>query len=163
MKTLWTPWRMKHVTGKEPLVDGCLFEPAGTCLQSKELLLLLRTPETVVLLNRFPYTNGHILVAPTRHLGCITDLDHSENTALFDMVQKSTAILKERLQPDGFNIGCNIGATAGAGIADHLHVHIVPRWNGDHNFMTVLDEVRTIPEHIENTFDSLAPSFKSLK
>lgn len=162
MKTLWTPWRMEHVTDNSPPVDGCLFEPPGTCLQSKKLLLLLRTSETVVLLNRFPYTNGHLLVAPTRHLSCISELDLSENAALFDMVQKSTSILKEHLQPDGFNIGCNVGATAGAGIADHLHIHIVPRWDGDHNFMTVLDDVRTIPEHIENTFDSLAPTFESL-
>ena len=162
MKTLWTPWRMEHVTGNSPRIDGCLFEPAGTCLQSKDKLLLLRTPETIVLLNRFPYTNGHLLVAPTRHLSCISELTPGENIALFDMVQKSTSILKTLLQPDGFNIGCNIGATAGAGIADHLHVHIVPRWDGDHNFMTVLDDVRTIPEHIENTFDSLSPSFKSL-
>ncbi len=162
MKNLWNPWRMEHVTGKTQKVAGCLFEPPGNYRQDKEYLLLYRDSDTVVLLNRFPYANGHLLVAPVRHVGCITDLSDKENCALSCIVKKSAAILKAHLNPDGLNIGCNIGGAAGAGIADHLHVHIVPRWDGDHNFMTVLSEIRTIPEHIEHTFDALSPFFNNL-
>jgi ATP adenylyltransferase len=162
MKTLWTPWRIEHVLGKAPKAERCLFEPAGECLSNKEELLLFRNRDVVVLLNRFPYTNGHLLIAPVRHASCITDLSPSEHLALMEMVSKATAILKEHLKPDGFNIGCNLGSEAGAGIADHLHFHIVPRWQGDHNFISVLADVRTIPEHIETTFDKLLPDFSAL-
>lgn len=159
MKTLWTPWRMEHVLGTAPKVEGCLFEPAGEKRFSKKELLLLRTAETVVLLNRFPYTNGHLLVAPAAHVGCISELTRKQNHALADMVQRSAAILKRVLQPDGINIGVNIGEAAGAGIADHLHYHLIPRWKDDHNFMAVIGEIRTIPEHINATFDKLLPEF----
>ncbi len=162
MKTLWTPWRMSHVTGKAPKIKGCLFEPATKMSFSKELLLLFQDTSVVVLLNRFPYANGHLLVAPKRHVACITELSKDENYKMMDMVQKGTEILKETLAPHGFNIGCNIGNCAGAGIADHLHIHIIPRWDGDHNFMTPLAEIRTIPQHIEKTFDLLLPHFEKL-
>ncbi len=163
MKTLWTPWRIEHVEGRAAKPDGCLFEPAGSCRTSKKELLLYRDHQTLVLLNRFPYTNGHLLVAPVRHLGCITELTPAENFALMETVKGATAILKNHLHPDGFNIGCNIGATAGAGIADHLHIHIVPRWDGDHNFISVIADIRTIPELIEATFDRLLPDFLKLQ
>lgn len=162
MKTLWTPWRIEHVRGNVPKSDGCLFEPEGNSNACKKDLLLYRDQHSVVLLNRFPYANGHLLVAPVRHLNCITELTTSENCALMEMVKQATAILKNQLNPDGFNIGCNIGATAGAGIADHLHVHIVPRWDGDHNFISVMADIRTIPEHIDATFDRLLPDFLDL-
>lgn len=150
---------MEHVTSTGPTYSGCLFEPPGDDLQNKELLLLYRDSLTVVLLNRFPYANGHLLVAPVKHVSCITQLSDSENNGLSAMVKKSADIIKRQFNPDGMNIGMNIGAPAGAGIADHLHVHIVPRWDGDHNFMTVLGEIRTIPQHIEKTWDILAPYF----
>jgi ATP adenylyltransferase len=163
MKTFWTPWRIEHVQGKVAKPVGCLFEPEGTCSTSKKHLLLYRGQQTLVLLNRFPYSNGHLLVAPVRHLSCITELTAAENFALMETVKGATAILKNQLDPDGFNIGCNIGATAGAGIADHLHIHIVPRWDGDHNFISVIGDIRTIPEHIDATFDRLLPEFLNLK
>ena len=162
MKTIWSPWRLEHVLGNAPKPKGCLFEPSGDCTSSKKALLLYRDHLTIVLLNRFPYTNGHLLIAPVRHIDCITELTTAENSALMEMVRKATAILKNQLKPDGFNIGCNIGATAGAGIADHLHFHIVPRWDGDHNFISVIAEIRTIPEHIDVTFDKLLPDFLDL-
>ena len=162
MKTLWAPWRMEHVQGNGPEVAGCLFEPAGSAPHSKADLLLYRDDRCLCLLNRFPYTNGHLLVAPIRHVACITELSVNERGALLETVSDSTDILKKNLQPDGFNIGINIGSEAGAGVADHLHVHIVPRWRDDHNFMTVLAEVRSIPEHIEKTFDRLLPQFEDL-
>jgi ATP adenylyltransferase len=162
MNTLWTPWRIDHVLGKAPKVDHCIFEPPGAAAASKDDLLLFRGFEGIVLLNRFPYANGHLLIAPQRHIGCLTSLTAQENNGLMYLIQQSVIILKKHLNPDGFNIGCNLGSTAGAGIADHLHYHIVPRWNGDHNFITVISEIRTIPEHIDHTFDKLLPDFTSL-
>ena len=162
MKTLWTPWRMEHVEGTAPPVDGCLFEPPVTASHDRRFLLLYRDERTVVLLNRYPYANGHLLVAPRRHVAELSDLDPAEQQAIMAMLGQATGILRRVLAPDGFNIGLNIGQVAGAGIADHLHVHVVPRWQDDHNFMTVLAEVRTIPQHIETTFDRLLPHFQEL-
>jgi len=162
MKNLWTPWRIEHVLGNMPKSKGCLFEPEGDRHFEKRLLLLYRDQNVVILLNRFPYTNGHLLVAPVRHVNCMTELTPAENCALMEGVKAATTILKKHLHPDGFNIGCNIGTIAGAGIADHLHFHIVPRWNGDHNFISVVADIRTIPEHIDATFDKLLPDFIDL-
>lgn len=159
MKPLWTPWRMEHVLGKEPRSKNCIFEPTGHAPSDKSQLLLYRGAQVVILLNRYPYSNGHLLVAPVRHIASLTDLSEPECGALLSAVQKSTSLLQKHLNPDGFNIGCNIGTTAGAGIADHLHFHIVPRWDGDHNFICVLADTRTIPEHIDATFDRLAADF----
>jgi ATP adenylyltransferase len=162
MNTLWTPWRIEHVLGKASKAHHCIFEPPGDATSSKDDLLLYRGLEGVVLLNRFPYANGHLLIAPKRHIDCLTALTEEENRGIMFLIQQSVIILKKHLTPDGFNIGCNLGSIAGAGIADHLHYHIVPRWNGDHNFITVISEIRTIPEHIDCTFDRLLPDFTSL-
>jgi len=162
MKTLWTPWRMEHVLGKAPKFSGCLFEPPGDETQDKPHLLLFRDELTVVLLNRFPYANGHLLIAPRRHMADLPELSRAENTRLMEMLAASCAIVRSRLRPDGVNIGLNLGKAAGAGIADHLHFHLVPRWQGDHNFMTVCAEIRTIPQHIDQTFDLLLPDFQNL-
>jgi ATP adenylyltransferase len=166
MKTLWTPWRMERIiavqaadnSGKEP----CPFEPPGTAPDSKADLLLYRTADRLCLLNRFPYANGHLLVAPTRHVADLADLSSAERAGMMELVNSATAILKHVLDPDGFNIGINLGIDAGAGIPEHLHIHVVPRWRGDHNYLTVLAEIRTIPEHIEATFDRLLPYFRNL-
>ena len=154
---------MEHVLGVAEKQSGCLFEPPVTTSYSKTYLLLYRDREVICILNRFPYSNGHLLVAPNRHVSCITELTAEESGRLMQIITHSTAILKDTLHPDGFNIGLNIGSEAGAGISDHLHFHVVPRWNGDHNFMTVLADVRTIPEHIEATFERLLPGFQSLE
>jgi len=162
MKNLWTPWRMQHVLGNVKRFDGCIFEPPGDAVKDKSRLLLFRDQHTIILLNRFPYANGHLLVAPTRHVSYLTDLDDTESSALMQKITKSSSVLKNVLSPDGINIGCNIGEVAGAGIADHLHFHLVPRWRDDHNFMTVIADIRTIPEHLDNTFDKLLPEFQLL-
>lgn len=162
MKTLWTPWRVDHVQGNIEKVEYCIFEPPTTEHCSKTELLLFQDDIVVVLLNRFPYANGHLLVAPKRHISCVTQMKPEENSAVMLMIQQSCTILRKHLNPDGFNIGCNLGATAGAGIADHLHFHVVPRWEGDHNFIAVVGELRTIPEHIDQTFDKLLPDFTAL-
>ncbi|WP_228130167.1 HIT family protein [Desulfotalea psychrophila] len=154
---------MQHVLGEAPKVRGCLFEPDENCPYDPNSLLLYRDSEVIVLLNRFPYANGHLLVAPIRHIACLTELSDGESYALMLMVKRSAAIIKQLFSPAGLNIGCNIGACAGAGIADHLHFHIIPRWQGDHNFMTTLAEVRTIPQHIEDTFNILLPEFQKIE
>jgi len=153
---------MEHVTGEAESFTGCLFEPDIEGNYHKKMLVLFRDPMAIVILNRFPYSNGHLLVAPARHVACLTELSAEESNSFMAMIKESTRILRAHLNPDGFNIGLNIGASAGAGIADHLHFHIVPRWAGDHNFMTVISDIRTIPEHIERTFDKLHPDFQDL-
>lgn len=153
---------MEHVLGTAPHPSHCLFEPEGDQPHSRRLLVLYRDSGRLCLLNRFPYANGHLLVAPVRHAACVTDLEPKELHEVNDLVQQATQILREELAPDGFNIGLNLGRVAGAGIDDHLHYHIVPRWQDDHNFITVLAEIRTIPEHLEITYDRLLPHFQRL-
>lgn len=153
---------MAYIGEKTPRGKECIFEAGRGKQHEKASLLLYRDDLAVVFLNRFPYANGHLLLAPSRHTGEISDLSPAESAALFEMIRKSVAILGKHKKPDGFNVGLNLGKVAGAGHPDHLHFHVVPRWEGDHNFMTVLAEVRTIPEHIENTFDQLLPDFQDL-
>ncbi|NLX18063.1 MAG: HIT domain-containing protein [Desulfobulbus sp.] len=162
MKTLWTPWRMEHVLGRAPAIAGCLFEPPGSASQNQSHLLLYRDDLTVVLLNRFPYANGHLLVAPRRHLADLTELSTEENSSLMAMLSTCCTVLRRHLHPHGINIGLNLGEAAGAGISDHLHFHLVPRWQDDHNFMTVCADIRTIPQHLEHTFTMFAPDFHNL-
>ena len=153
---------MSYILGEKGAASGCIFEADPEQRHSKPHYILYRDELVVVLINRFPYANGHLLVAPARHVRDITALDPAENAAIMQMLQKSVAILEKHLNPHGFNIGLNLGEVAGAGLAEHLHFHIVPRWEGDHNYMTVLAEIRTVPEHIDNTFDQLMPDFDAL-
>jgi ATP adenylyltransferase len=162
MKNLWTPWRMTYIQEENTGDEGCIFEAGSGEKYDREKLLLYRDDLVVVLLNRFPYANGHLLIAPVRHISDVTDLQEEENSALSAMIQESVTIIRKHKTPDGFNIGLNLGTVAGAGHPEHLHYHVVPRWEGDHNYMTVLAEVRTIPEHIDSTFDQLLPDFQEL-
>jgi ATP adenylyltransferase len=156
MQVLWAPWRMAYVVG--PKDSGCIFCAA---VQSRDLRgqLVLAQQPAVVMLNKFPYTNGHLLVAPRRHAARLSDLPRDEFQLLMDMLQRATAVLADTLRPEGMNVGMNIGAAAGAGVADHTHWHIVPRWVGDTSFMPLFAEVRVIPEHLEATYDRLKPFF----
>ena len=160
MKRLWTPWRMEYVS--RPREEGCIFEAGGDEAACREALVLHRGGGVVILLNRYPYANGHLLVAPEAHVADLGGLAAEDSAALMQALARSTAILKEALRPDGFNIGLNLGEAAGAGIPGHLHFHVVPRWSGDHNFMAVLAEVKTIPEHIDATWARLRPRFREL-
>lgn len=163
MKPLWAPWRMSYILGETARADGCIFEAAPGQRSDPASLLLYRDETCVVFMNRFPYANGHLLVAPVRHVADLTDLEPGEEAALMRLVGHCVAVLRRQLAPEGFNVGLNLGAVAGAGIPGHLHFHIVPRWEGDHNFMTVLAEVRSIPEHIDATFGRLLPDFQALR
>jgi len=150
MDHLWAPWRMAYI-GAEP-DPGCLFcrvfaEPD----RDAENLVLWREPAALVMLNKFPYNSGHLLVAPVRHTGDFTGLEPTELADLSATLQRAVRLLQEVMAPDGFNLGANLGKTAGAGIPDHVHFHAVPRWNGDTNFMPVLGETKVINEHLAVT------------
>ncbi|MFZ5774091.1 MAG: HIT family protein [Thermodesulfobacteriota bacterium] len=159
MKTLWTPWRMEYIDGSAARPPGCPFCAPTGVTHDRQSLLLWRDELLAVFLNRFPYANGHLLVAPSRHVADLTELSDQEHAAIAAMLPRCVAILRRQFAPDGINLGLNLGEVAGAGVASHLHWHLVPRWAGDHNFLTVLAEVRTVPEHIQRTFDRLLPEF----
>ncbi|MEN8140110.1 MAG: HIT domain-containing protein [Thermodesulfobacteriota bacterium] len=160
-KNLWTPWRMAYILGQAGK-DDCIFDLAPGEAHSKKNLILRRDELTVTLLNRFPYANGHLLVAPARHVADLAELSGEEEVMLARRQRQAVTILRRHLSPHGFNIGLNLGEVAGAGLASHLHYHIVPRWEGDHNFITVTSAIRTIPQHIEATFDTLLADFQEL-
>jgi ATP adenylyltransferase len=157
MKTMWAPWRIEYITGDKE--EGCIFCDA---LSNKDDLILFKGRVTMVLINKFPYINGHLLVAPRRHIPSLDQLSKEEMGDLLMTVEQSTGILKNVMKPDGFNIGLNLGKVAGAGIEEHLHFHIVPRWLGDTNAFTVFADVRVIPEHLKATYNNLKPYFDKL-
>lgn len=159
MKVVWAPWRMEYV-GSDQEREGCIFCPGHDRAQDEKKLILYRGEWSIVLMNRFPYSNGHLLVAPLRHISSFDALSQDEKLDLLNMVERSLSALKEVMDPAGFNIGMNLGKVAGAGVEDHMHFHVVPRWSGDTNYMTVLGEVRIIPEHIRTTYEKLLPFFK---
>ena len=139
--------------------DDCIFCDG---LSKNNDLTLLKSDDTMVMMNKFPYINGHLLVAPVRHISGLDELSKSEMAELLATVDRSVQILKQVMKPDGFNVGLNLGRVAGAGVEDHLHFHVVPRWFGDTNALTVFAEVRVIPEHIRATYENLKPYFDTL-
>jgi len=162
LKTLWAPWRMKYILGEDETArqEACIFcVPENETAPNKARLILWVGRLSMVMMNRYPYTNGHLLAAPRRHVPDLASLSAEEMADLLGHVRQSVDVLTRVSRPDGFNVGLNLGRVAGAGVEDHLHFHIVPRWNGDTNFMTVLDDVRVVPEHIEATFDRLVKEF----
>lgn len=158
-RVLWAPWRMAYVTRRS--APGCFFCRAGEAHDAPDLRaqLVLAQQPAIVMLNRFPYASGHLMVAPRRHAATLTELGSEELHVLADVVQRTAARLEEAFHPQGMNIGINLGAAAGAGAADHLHWHLVPRWVGDTNFMPLLADVRVIPEHLEALYERLRPRF----
>lgn len=158
MRTLWAPWRIEYILGKRQ--PGCIFCPESRGQTDEERLILHRGELSMVMMNRFPYNNGHLLVAPWRHLARLDELSAEEMRDLMWWLKTSTSILEEVMRADGFNVGLNLGREAGAGYEEHLHFHIVPRWRGDTNFLAVMAEVRSIPEHIKQTYSKLLPHFK---
>lgn len=161
MKVIWAPWRMKYILSDQKGA-GCIFCPGSDRGQDEERLILYVGSLTTVMMNRFPYNNGHLLVAPIRHVPGLEDLTEEESLDLLLMVRRSIDVLKKVMNPEGFNVGLNLGHAAGAGMKDHIHFHIVPRWNGDTNYMTVFGEVRVIPEHIKETYKKLRTEFDNL-
>ena len=150
MERLWAPWRLAYVQ-EAGAADGCVFclEAAGELGGTS--LVVHRGERTIVLLNKFPYSSGHLMVAPTRHVPALGDLDGDEARELHELTVRAVAAVGAVYDPEGFNVGLNLGAVAGGSIASHLHQHVVPRWAGDTNFMPVLADVKVLPEHLEAT------------
>ena len=158
MQPLWAPWRMAYVgAGKK---EGCIFCDKLNQTDLRAQLILARTAHSVVMLNKYPYNNGHLLLAPKRHEKQLSALPAEEYQDLCAALRGSVEILSKELNPGGFNLGMNLGRPAGAGVEDHLHWHVVPRWEGDTNFMPVVGEVRVMPQHLLESYDRLSPLFK---
>jgi ATP adenylyltransferase len=157
---LWTPWRMAYIKGAER-VDGCIFcdLPALDPSNDEASLILARGALSFVIMNKFPYNSGHLMVAAYRHNAEYEELTVEESTEISMLVQQCMRALNDMYKPEGFNIGVNQGRAAGAGIADHLHMHVVPRWTGDTNYMTTTGNTKVLPETLEETFAKLRPAF----
>ena len=159
MRNLYAPWRMEYIGAPEE--PGCLFcrvwqAPAG---DDRRNLVLWRDGDALAMMNKFPYNNGHLMVAPRAHVASLTDLGDDRTAAVMTLVRRSLRMLDGVMQPQGFNVGVNIGRVAGAGFPDHVHVHIVPRWDGDTNFLPVVAEVKVVNEHLDRTWEKLSQAF----
>lgn len=153
MERLWAPWRIEYI--QRAAEKGCILCQKPGENDDEANLILYRGENNFVILNAFPYNPGHLMIAPYRHVANLQDLTDNEAMEHFDLVKKSLTLLKQVLKPDGFNLGLNVGKIAGAGIAEHLHTHIVPRWQGDTNFMPVLSNTRVISEELATTYKKL--------
>lgn len=157
MKQIWAPWRMEYIQMNK--ADGCIF--CETPRQGHDALnhILYRGNKNFVIMNRYPYNTGHLLTVPYRHIASLEELTDEERHEHFDIVSRSIKVLRQVFNPTGFNLGINIGKVAGAGIEDHVHTHIVPRWQGDTNFMPVISDVRVVPEALAETYQKLRGKF----
>jgi len=159
MEHLWAPWRLAFVEGNEEKPKGCIFCLFPAEDRDRERLIVGRSEHSFVILNRYPYNNGHLMVVPRLHVARLEDLPDAAFDDLQRTLRTAVAVLRDAYGPDALNLGMNLGRAAGAGIADHLHWHAVPRWSGDTNFMPVLADTRVIPEHLEATWSKLRPLF----
>jgi len=148
-KPLWAPWRLEYIQQADEQ-DGCIFCPA------EERLVVARGEHAFVVLNKYPYASGHLLVAPARHVGDFGELTDDEALEIHRLTSTGIGALAQAYRPQGYNVGWNLGRIAGAGVVDHVHLHVVPRWAGDTNFMPVLADVRVLPEHLTATRERLA-------
>ena len=159
-RPLWAPWRIEYILGEKK--GGCflcdLF--AAPVAEDRANLLLYRGTTCAVVLNRYPYTGGHLMVCPYRHTNALEELTQAEALEMHTLTVRAIQALKTHMQPDAFNLGYNLGVAAGAGLKDHLHQHIVPRWVGDTNFMPIMSDTRCIPQALTDTYDLLQSAFK---
>lgn len=161
MKQLWAPWRMAYIDQNSKEM-GCIFCDKFQTQDRRQSLLLALTQHSMVMLNKYPYNNGHLLLAPKRHENNLSALSPEEYGDLNEALRRSVDIVRKILNPGGINLGMNLGKCAGAGIEDHLHWHVVPRWEGDTNFMPVVGETRVMPQHLLDSYDRLQSHFESL-
>ena len=159
---LWAPWRIDYIVGPKP--STCVFCEMTEVPETRfrELLVLVRQPHALVCLNKYPFASGHLLVTPRRHVAELAELTEPEYLAMMLLLREANARLKRAVGAPALNVGFNLGRAAGAGIAEHLHGHIVPRWDGDTNFMPALAEVRVMPQHLDATYEHLEPAFADL-
>ena len=156
---LWAPWRMAYIEGEKSA--GCIFCALPKEKDRRSNLILAQTAHSVVILNKFPYNSGHVLLAPKRHERELSALPQEEYQDLSEALRLSVDILRQAYRPGGLNLGMNLGRPAGAGVEDHLHWHVVPRWEGDANFMPVVGETRVISQHLLDSYDRLSPLFQN--
>lgn len=161
MQRLWAPWRSHYVGGHRK--DGCFLCQATQEESHEDSLCVHSTPSMIVVMNRYPYNAGHLLVAPRRHVATIGELPQESMAEMMFVVSRCVDALTHVLRPDGFNVGANLGSAAGAGVPDHLHMHVVPRWNGDTNFMATLDDVRVVSSMLENMHKDIALAFRVIE
>ncbi len=161
MKVMWAPWRIQYI--RSPKHDGCIFCEFPRENRDRERLILYRGEHSFIIMNNYPYNPGHVMVAPYRHVGKWEELTEEEILDIMKLSQLSVKIIKKVMNPDGFNIGINIGRVAGAGIDDHVHVHIVPRWAGDTNFMPVVADTKVIPQSLIDTYDELKAAIDDME
>jgi ATP adenylyltransferase len=154
MDYLWTPWRYQYITG-QGRPDGCIFCAAAESTDDRAHLVVHRSAHAYVILNRFPYTSGHLMVVPNAHVASLLDLPEPALVEMTTLARDSERHLRAVYRPEGLNLGMNLGVSAGAGIAGHLHMHALPRWTGDTNFMTVVGETRVLPEDLEVTWSRM--------
>jgi len=157
-KPLWAPWRLEYIQTADEQ-DVCLFCNAVESHDDEAALVVLRAAHSVVLVNKFPYASGHLMVAPRRHVGDFAELRDDEALEVHRLAAQGIGALRQMYEPQGYNLGWNLGRVAGAGVVDHVHLHVVPRWNGDTNFMPVLADVKVIPEHLLETRRRLAEAW----
>lgn len=160
MEHLWAPWRMEYI--KQGNAGECIFCVLPRKNEDEKHYILYQGPLCFVIMNIFPYSNGHLMVSPYSHINCITKLSEPERNEMAKLTQKCVELLRTIYSPDGFNIGVNLGKSAGAGFDEHIHTHIVPRWQGDTNFMPVVGATKVHPEHIQTTYEKLRPFFQKL-
>jgi ATP adenylyltransferase len=160
VERLWAPWRHAYVTSADAESSGCIF--CNTSEPGRDELVLFRGSTCYVILNLYPYNSGHLMVVPNRHLPSLQVTTVEERDELMTLTRRAEMALTEAYRPQGINIGINLGRPAGAGVLDHLHVHAVPRWNGDTNFMTVVGDTRVLPEDLQTTRKRLQPIFERL-
>ena len=160
MERLWTPWRLAYVTEASTPAAGCIF--CDALARDREPLIVHRGRRTFVILNKFPYNNGHLMVVPHRHAARLSDLEPDELSELAVLTQLAERVLSAVYSPHGLNMGLNLGRAAGAGVLDHLHMHVVPRWTGDTNFMAVVADTRVLPEDLPVTAERIQAAFARL-
>lgn len=161
MDRLWAPWRMNYIKeGKKE--QGCVFCLAASAETDRERYVVYRGSHAFIIMNLYPYNNGHVMVTPVRHVGSVEDLSDEEMLETMKLIKLAIKAITSAMKPDGFNIGANLGKSAGAGIEDHVHFHIVPRWRGDTNFMTIVSDTRVLPETIDETYEKIVAAIAGL-
>lgn len=161
MDVLWAPWRMEYIRSNTKKTTSCIFCDKLKDDRDRDNTLLYRSKHSFVVMNPYPYNSGHLMVLPNMHMPALEGLGDEALLDFMKVTQHSIDSIKKAFMPEGFNIGLNLGKVAGAGLGEHVHLHIVPRWTGDASFMTVIGELRVIPEHIMSTYDILFPIFNS--
>jgi ATP adenylyltransferase len=159
MKHLWSPWRMKYIEANKK-EEGCVFCNAQTKADNANNLIAFRGKHSFVILNLYPYTSGHLMVVPFSHIATLEELDSITRAEMMELTSQCMSVLRKTYKPQAFNMGANIGEAAGAGVPGHVHIHIVPRWGGDTNFMSTLGEIRVLPESIEDTYQRIREGFQ---